>query len=257
MNYGFKKEELKSEDHVFGASTPFPQINQSANWKAWLPEPETQNRNGIDPQCCVSEATSNVVETLIRFQAGTIRNFSDRFLAKISGTDVKNGNSPQAVAQAWRDNGCANEIDWPFDSTVKTLYDFYISIPSWIKTLALAINAEYELKYKYVPPTPDAIKEALKCSPLTFSTYAWVKDGDYYYKPTTALDNHDVMLFGYKEGEYWEVFDSYLNDGTTIKRIKWDSLPEVVYVYQISRKIVNEKSWIEFITNFIKAVFGL
>lgn len=252
MNFGLKIEPLKPEDHVLGGTlgAAFPTINEKGDWTGWLPVPEMQN-HGTETNACVSFATTNIAETLIRFTFGYERNLSDRFLAKISNTDTKGGNSPQVVAQAVRDNGCANEIDWPYTNT-----DYYISLPSWIRTLARAFNTEYELRYKFVPSTPEAITEALKSSPLLFSVHAWVKDGDVYYRPQGATDNHAVMCFK-EDKDYYYIFDSYSNDGTVIKRVKKSSIPQVVYVYQISRRIVVESWWDKFLTWLTKAAYGV
>src|SRR5205823_3094503 len=63
------------------------------------------------------------------------------------------------------------------------------------------------------------LKDALTRSPVGVSVYAWLMGPDgKYFKPQGVQDNHWVELVDYKEGEYWEIFDSY---DQYLKQLEW------------------------------------
>ena len=95
---------------------------------------------------------------------------------------------------------------------------------------------------------------ALRFSPIGVSVFAWVKDTDgLYYKPKGQRDNHFVTLYGYKEGEYWKIFDHY---DDTIKRLKWDYDFGFAKRYYIKKRPEIKEGWfikwIKIIINFFK-----
>lgn len=265
MNYGLRIDAIQEQDFIFGdGKLGDAPINPSANWVGWLPDIKVQDKNGIEPYCCVTEATENVVKTLQLQEYGTRDDLSVRFLAGVSGTAAQRGNSLQAVAQTLKNTGCCEERDLPFDSTITTFEKFYAPIAKNLYILALAFTAEFDFGHSYVTGGADALMEALKYSPLAITTYAWVHDPNgIFYRPNGAQDNHCVMLFNFKKGEYWEIFDSYLNrndDGTytssSIKRIRWDCLPQQAKRFTLHRQIVNETAWTKFIKLF-RSFFGV
>ena len=98
---------------------------------------------------------------------------------------------------------------------------------------------------------------ALKYSPVGFSTYAWTKDENgLYYRPQGETDNHFVCVYGYEEGKYWKVFDSYFDNAQVLKKIRWDSLPMMCYRYTLHRQIVVESWWGKFILQ-LRSLLGL
>lgn len=258
MNYGLKLEEIKQEDFVFGgAQLGDAPINPSADWTGWLPDIEVQNLNGIEPYACVSFATLNVIETLERFEYGATANYSDRFLASASGTAALKGNSPQTVAEILRKKGCTLDKDFPFDLTIDTFDKFYAPLTPNLYTLALGLTAEYEIGHEYVPTNPTSLMNALKYSALVFTTYGWVQDAKgLYYRPDGAQDNHAVMCFGFKENEYWLVFDSYRDSQqSTIKKIRWDCVPMQAKRFTLHRQIVSQ-SWFEIFYYWLRKSLG-
>ena len=89
--------------------------------------------------------------------------------------------------------------------------------------------------------------QALRRSPVGVSVYAWVLEGEMYVKPEGVRDNHWTLLVGAKEGEYWEVFDSY---PPHVKKLKWDN-PwfDVAKGIWIAKK---KSSWVERLMQVIK-----
>lgn len=259
MKYGLHIDAIKEEDFIFGDGKLNDQaVNPSADWAGWLPEPETQvNGTGFESYACVSFATTNVVETLERFEYGATQNFSDRFLATASGTAARKGNSLQEVSETLRKKGCVEEKDLPFDHTITTFEKFYAPIPQRLFPLAIGTFAEYAYGHSYVPSDYEALMEALKYSPLTFTVYAWAKNEDgIYYRPQGMTDNHCVMCYGYVRNNYWLVFDSYSNDGTVLKKIRWDSLPMQAKRHTLNRQVVSESLFSKFIKG-LRSLLGI
>jgi hypothetical protein len=65
----------------------------------------------------------------------------------------------------------------------------------------------------------EKLMEALKYSPIGIGVYAWQLNGEYYVRPQGAKDVHWTLLYGYKEGKYWKIFDSYEGN---LKKLAWD-----------------------------------
>lgn len=259
MNYGLIIEKPKDEDYVFGGQNlgDIP-INPSGNWSEFLPDNEVQtNDSHFETYACVSFATTNVVEFLEKQEFGARQNWSDRFLATISGTMAFKGNTPQMVAETLRKKGCVEEKDYPFDSTINTYEKFYAPIPQNLQTLALQFPLEYDFGHEYVPANADAMKEALKYSPLLFTTYAWVQDENgYYYRPQGMTDNHATVCYGYEDGKYWKIFDSYLANGIVLKKVRWDTLPAQCKRFTLHRNVKVESYWQKFLS-WSRAYLGL
>lgn len=255
MTYGLRVDPIREQDFVFGdAKLGDAPLNPSADWTGWLPDIEVQDLNHIEPYACVSFATLNCVETLERFEYGATHNWSDRFLAWASGTASLKGNSPQVVAETLRKKGCCYEDDLPFDYTIGTFEKFY-DVPQRMYSLAIGEFAQYEFGHSYVNPDPINLMSALKWSPLAFTVYAWLHDKDgVYYRPDGEQDNHCVMVYGYKENEYWLAFDSYMDrnaDGTpqstSLKKIRWDCLPMQAKRFTLHRQVVDDNAFIRFL----------
>ena len=262
MNFGLKLDPIQEKDYVFGAAKELTLggevLQPDGQWDPYIPPNEIQNLNGIEPFACVSFATTNCVEVLERRLYSLSQNWSDRFLASISGTAFLRGNSPQTVAEILRKKGCVEERDYPFSQDVDTYDKYYKTIPQNLYTLAIQFIAEYSFGHEYVNSNPKDMMNALKYSPLLFTTYAWVKNADgMYYKPSGVQDNHATMCYGYEEGKYWKIFDSYLGEGSTcFKKVEWNSLPQQVKRFTLTRQIVVESAWSRFLSLF-RSFLGL
>src|SRR3990167_2586400 len=241
MQYGFIKDEILPEDYIFGGGQIIADILQPAGqWDEFLPPEELQNLNGIEIFACVSFGTLNALEILLRRVLGQVDNFSDRYLAFISGTKGKTGTSPHVVAEILRKAADVRQLDWDFTPDINTYDKFYETPPSYLAVFAERFLDEYDFKHDYVPANPETMKEALKYSPLGFSVTAWTKDNDGFYYSIGA-NNHWVVCYGYEENKYWKIYDSYSNDGTNLKKVRWDSLPEVCKRYSVGKITVHSK----------------
>ena len=224
--HGFIEDEIQAEDYILGGGmAPTVQIPLNGQWDKFLPDPEYQLRNGVETMNCTAYATLNCIEMLEKAKYGADINYSERYVGIMAGTD-KTGNSPHKVAETIRKrSGLITEDMLPFEG-IEHFDDYYSPKPitelyvnqglKWLK--------RYNFKHEWVFKKKDslsnkreAMKEALKLSPLGVAVYAWRKGDDGLYIQV-KMDNHWVCIFGYKEGEYWKAFDSY---DATIKHISW------------------------------------
>jgi hypothetical protein len=158
-------------------------LQPGGSWLNLLPDNESQlDAASFDAIACATFGTLNAVEMLNRRLYGTDRNWSDRFLAKVSGT-TEQGNSPHTVAETLRKKGAPNEVDYSYPPTIKTWQEFYADIPQSIYTLAIAFLNEFDFKHEYVPTTPAYLMQALKYSPIGISVSAWFQEDNLYFKP--------------------------------------------------------------------------
>lgn len=233
--YGYIKDTILPEHYIFGAAQiQAPVLQPGGQWDAYLPPDEFQDLNGIEPYACASFGTLNCIETLRRRLFLADDAYSDRYTAKVSGTDVLKGNSPHTVAEYIRKVGTVLEATWPFDQTIDTFAKFYAKLPTSLATVASLFNTEHLFQHDWVPTAPASLKEALKYSPLGISVYAWMlaPTGSLFVKPPGTTDNHFVMLYGYVDGQYWKIFDSYNNSH---KRLAWNFGFEMAKRYHIER----------------------
>lgn len=236
-NYGFQFDEPNGEDFVLGFGLPYEVLQEGGDWSFWLPQKEFQNLNGIEPSACVSFTTLNCVEILIRKKYGEERNYSDRFLAAISGT-TSSGNTPKKVADALRHAGVARQEDWPFNKHVDSFEKFYAPLPEGVRELALEFIEEWDFGYEIVPANHGAISAALKTSPLLISFSAWFEKDGLFYRPEGMRDNHATTLFREDPGSHRTVFDSYDNH---IKNLRWQDVPMAVKRFTIKKRVGEPK----------------
>lgn len=238
MKYGFKLDEFKEQDYVFGASLPFEEINPKGDWLDFLPVREEQNLNGIETYACVTFTTLNAIEMLIKAKYGLERNYSDRFLAAISGTK-EGGNTPNAVAEFLRKVGVVGQLVWPFSPDINTFEKFYSPVPPKLYELAKEFNNEWEFKHENVPSDNEAIEKALKCSPLGISVVAWNERNGKYFQPQGMSDNHFTTLISVRNGDYKRVFDSYADGAGDpfLKDYEWNTTHSAIKRFYIKKKL--------------------
>lgn len=233
--YGLILDTPQPENYVFGASLPFISLQPDGDWTNSLPEKEIQNLNGIEPYACVTFTVLHCVEILIKRQYGIDTNYSDRFLATISGTK-EGGNSPQVVCEFLRTIGVVPEHLWPFDETISSFEDFYAPLPQSLIDLAKDFVNTWDFKHEFVPNDPVTISAALQCSPLLISVPAWFKDSStgLYYRPEGMVDNHATTLVYERVGAFRRIFDSY--GDPFIKDIDWNVIPMQLKRFYVKKK---------------------
>lgn len=216
---GFIPEEPTPTDWQFGSERAVmgaAVLKSNGQWTGSLPADEHQKK-GTETQGCVSFSALNILEMLVRVKYGKIINKSDRFTAKMSGTGQR-GNSFINVATSIRKDGAVNEEDWPFKDDL-TWNTFYQTIPNGIITKGQDFLQQYKVNHEWVEFSHGKFKEALKYGPLQVGVFAWAMRNGRYYVPQGMRHQHATTLVGYKDGEYWLVYDSY---GPFLKKLEWN-----------------------------------
>lgn len=219
-NFGLIEVARKPQDWFIGGDGDFfsplnskPLITGN-NWETWLPVVEYQNNGGFDRMACVTYSDMNTLEILHKKVAGVELNFSDRYIAKLSGT-TKFGNSVDIVFDAIRKYGLVLESDW---QDVNTNWDdYYKEVPAEVITKGQKFLDKWDIYREYVATyKKDLIFEALNYAPL--QVIVRYDSGDGLLNPTGKY-NHAVTCFGAKYGEYWLIFDHY---SQTVKKYAWE-----------------------------------
>ena len=240
QNYGLifvepTKEDYRDNGVIRLGGAP---LQPTGQWSEFLPPDEFQAQY-VETQACVTFGTLNCVEILIRRLYGEVTNWSDRFLANISGTQP-NGNDPQRVAETLRKNGTVYQEDWPYTSDLDTWAKFYATPPYDLTVQAQAkFKGKFNFGHQWVGTDPDSMMTALTYSPLGVAVQAWTKGRDGLYKRTGG-SNHWVCIYGYSKGNYWKCFDSYDNSK---KRLAWDFGFDMVKQYTLEKQVLNNSGW--------------
>ena len=265
MNYGYLKPKIKDEDYVLGSlrSAPYEILVEDGQWIEYLPSPEYQRRGGTETMSCTVFGTENVLEAIFKRKFGISTNWSDRYVAVMANVG-KNGADPQMIAEIIRtESGLIDEIYLPFVDGMS--YDLFFSPKPMVKEYKDRGNEwlkEWQLKHEYcftsgtIKEKQEKLKESLKMSPLGVSVAAWYQnEKGYFYKPIGEQDNHWTMMFGYKEGEYWLIFDSY---DSCIKKLDWNYNFGIAKRYYIEKRPTTEELNIfQQIINLLAKVIGL
>lgn len=214
-SFGLINKPISPKDWIFKSYSPLlgGVLNPSGNWKDWLPVNEYQNNYSFDRMACVTYSFLNCIEILWKFHYGNERNFSDRFLAAASHT-THAGNTLEMVCDTARKDGLLNENEYP--DNANSWNEYYKLLTDDLFTKAKEFLVEHEITMEWVRTykLPEII-EAIKQSPLQV-TVAYAS-GEGILSPTGEW-NHAVTCYGYKENEYWEIFDHYTQ---TRKKYAW------------------------------------
>src|SRR3990167_250785 len=152
----------KASDYYAG-QLPYEVVNPIGVWYDFEPTPEMQKDHDTDTMACVTFSALNILETQYYFLTGQRINFSDRFIAKVSGT-TQQGNTCQAVLDAIRHYGLVLESDYP-TPTDFDWNEYYAPIPNEVfgKAILKPINGVSPVSYEF--GATDYAKE-LKQAPL-------------------------------------------------------------------------------------------
>ncbi|KKR46077.1 MAG: hypothetical protein UT82_C0018G0012 [Parcubacteria group bacterium GW2011_GWB1_40_14] len=228
MTYGFLPPKIEDSDFWLGSKKLGSQeINPSGDWKLSLPRFEPQ-RKREETSACVTFTILSDIETLEKFQYGTEPNYSDRYIAQLSGTDPARGNDPKKVCEAIRKYGLVNEEDWPF---VDDINEYYKEVPQYLIDKGKKWLEKYDFGYEYVDT--GKIDLALKRSPVSVAVYAWSENAQDEYVRLRA-SNHYTLHFLKDNFGRLLVFDSYENP--FIKTLAKDHNVEFAQMYILRRK---------------------
>lgn len=236
-NTGFIAAEPSASAYVFGSTSKidYAVINPSAIWDPYLPDDEMQIGVYFDTMACVTFSAMNVLETLCNFyyktgifSAETIAlakqygyidpatdkfNFSDRFIAKLSGT-TKSGNTMENVANAIYKYGLVPESKWPYPRLQRTpVFDwdnYYSEISQDVidfgKHIFEIIKINFEFFYD------NDFQAHLKQGPFQVATAicpGWDRSMPNPVPACSAVVSHAHEIYGQDISQNFKDFDSY------------------------------------------------
>ena len=235
MSYGLVFDERKPEDYVLGGLTSLdiPVLVPDGQWDEYIPADELQAQY-VETSACASFGTLNCVEALERREFGVATNWSDRFLAEVSGTTPQ-GNSPHTVAESLRKKKCVYEAEWPYTPDLDTWGKFY-QTPPYNLIVRAQIEFGYDFGHQWINTDQASMMEALKYSPIGADVQAWgIPENGIYHR--LGQSNHWICIYGYVPNQYWKVFDSYDN---THKKVAWDFGFTMVKGYTLHKQVLTE-----------------
>lgn len=250
-SYGLILEPLQPSDYIFGSDRSLDAkfgaepLVPTGDWRPYLFTGINSHQAPLfETNSCVTHGTLNALELLRRRLFNYDTDFSDRFLAKGSGTDPARGNSPQKVAEWFRKNWTVFESEWA-TKDAKTVADFYADLPQSLKTLAAFRGAEWDFGYEAVNTGKVVLKEALKYSPVGLAVPAWYEKDGFYYRPKGMADNHWVTLLHITESGSYIILDSY---EPYIKELHKDFVSSFAMRYYLNQRIGNTSWWTRVMT---------
>lgn len=226
--------EERGTDYVFlGGQLDRTKILPGGDWRPYLPTPEAQATRVYDPYSCVSMSFNNVIEThlmkmmesepeiktvLEQLQAlddNGRPNFSDRWLAKMSGTIPGRGTTMDAVFDSVRKYGLVGEKVWPKGENMGE-DEYYKDIPQDIQEKGKEFLKYFDFGYEALPysnfmvkfPSESTLNDALEYSPIWCCV-----DGRYEYDENGLIGELGKAI-AYNHAttnvakSHW-VFDSY------------------------------------------------
>lgn len=191
---------IRPEDFKAGANSPLPfqERNPSGDWTNFCPPGEFQYNNKIDYMACVTYSALNSLETQVKFLTGETVNFSDRWIAKLSGT-THQGNYLYNVVDAIRKYGLVLEEDYPTDPNF-TWEQYYADIPADSPLFAKGQDwlKKWKVSYEWVSPTVTELQRHLKHAPIQLALY----------NPSHAVEN--VLLV--TDPHYFDSYEPWFKD---------------------------------------------
>lgn len=139
---------------------PYEVILPSGDWRPFLPVGEKQRPALVDVMACVTFSCESSLEIQEKQQTGVEPNWSDRFIAKLSGTTPQ-GNYLDKVADTVRKIGLVKEEEWPTPPNF-SWNSYYAEIPQEVINKAVI----REIMYGEVVPGESELRHHLKQCPI-------------------------------------------------------------------------------------------
>jgi len=242
QNTGLIDTPPSATDWIAGA-IPYELRNPTGDWRPYLPMNEKQ-KDPTETMGCVSFSANNSLEVQTRHQTGTEVNYSDRFMAKMSGT-TKEGNWLSKVADTVRNVGVVLESVYPKPANY-SWETYYSEVPQDIIAKAIKLDVMYEfLPIRQTPLDKGTLSYHLKHAPLQVAIPA-------------PHPNHAVLLV-HLENEtayYFDTYDPFLK--TTHYSSITSALKYVLTIKKNNMFLANDKGTVYVITgNRDKRKIGL
>lgn len=263
LDHGYVADIVTPDQHVLGGGKHVVEILQADhNWTPYLPPDELQDQNSLETMNCTAYGTIRALRILLKQQYGLDLDYSERYVGIAAGTTPA-GNSPHVVAECIRTScGLLPDSLLPFGPDITKWEEYYSPKPLFESLLVEGKKFldSYDFGHEWVfePGTALAdkqslLKQALTCSPLGISVFAWAEGGDALYHKV-GPDNHWTVLVDYAEGEYWLIFDDY---DQTHKKLAWDFDFGSAKRYILKKKIAGAVAlpWYAQLLNFVNGLF--
>jgi len=260
---GFIEVKPTKTDYIHSdlGSVAKKRLKENLNWKPFRPAGELQKRsNAGETMACVTYSAMNCLETVINYFIFLVKNeeaepyqqeivkvferfnlikngeanFSDRYIAKLSGTSVR-GNNQKNIADAIRHYGLVSEDMWPYADGWS---NFYSNIPDEIIKSGQELLKYIEFSYEWVNPVQ--FNEVKVFAPIQTSVYAWGNKVNGIYQRTELSKNHAVDNDYFEMDKYDGIFDSY---NPFDKKVAWNfNLGYgMLYTIHLKENIFNKK----------------
>ena len=181
--------------------------------------------------------TEDVVGGRFRF------NMSRRWLAKLSGTVPRVGNSLRTVAETMRTMGPVPETLWPTVDGM-TEAEYYSDIKDSILEKGRALGAEFLARFTYswewVMPDDTNISQSLLIAPVEACVKMGFRDKEGLWHRAIGDANHAVAKWG-ADGAIDEIRDSYKSDGSFDRRFAPDFDLESTMLHDVNPVHATEK----------------
>lgn len=224
------RHEVRATDFLEG-TLPYQVVLPSGDWRPFISLGEPQYFQHFDTSACVSFSNNNAAEISLK-QQGYEFNFSDRFLAKASGT-TSHGNSFGVVEDTCRHSGRVLESVYGAPAEPTTFDDYYAAIPTDVAAKAMFFNESYE----YVGTDKATLLYHLKQAPIQIA----VPD---------PIPNHAVVLVAIV-GNTGYYFDSYPGSTNYLKTLTLNQIEAAL------KLIIKPKIMIEFVHKTGTGEYGL
>jgi len=227
LKFGLLQHKPRPQDYIAGGiGVTSHVLDEVPHWIDYLPAKEYQYGTYLDTMACVSFSACNVLETIFNWHLkngmperqqewlekngyivnGQV-NFSDRYIAKLSGT-TRLGNWYNKVADAVIRYGMVPESAWKFDRSNEariTWERYYEEVPAAVLKLGAEFNKMFKIRYEFI--YSGELAEHLKKGPLQIGIYAWSKQINEVYQQRTDECNHAVTFFDKMDNVL--IFDHY------------------------------------------------
>jgi hypothetical protein len=186
-NTGYLGKERHPRDWQLGSISgdDFPIIRLNGDWREFVPKGEHQGQS----MGCVAHSMCNVLEMHALASGLGDFNFSDRYLAEMSGT-TQIGNSFWPVWMSARKYGLVSEERWPSPAGLD-FNTYYRDIPIEIIEEGIAFAKRYDIQMRWIEEDIESMEFALMSTPL------WV-----------ASLGHAYTIIARGDGG-WITFDSF------------------------------------------------
>jgi len=227
-NHGILIAPPRPQDYILGSTSPLQIIRAIKNWEIYLPKEESQRNDVEDFLICTTMSALHNLESNLNYLMATNQlwdealNFfhnngyiqdgsfklSDRFNAKLNGTESYRGNYQNVVGDCLRRDGILPEKDWPVRNDMRWT-EYYSNIP--INLFAKARKALWflNIQYQWVPRSN--FKSILPLSPIQVATAVcpgWNKD-QIVNKCSGLSISHATLVYGFDIMNNWLNLDHY------------------------------------------------